>query len=145
MKVRHSKAKGVNVLRQRWCGPAAISALCGVTAERAAKEINRHRGRRPGQIVKGSWPNDLRYAAKQFGFDLVRVPDMVGKSVTQMLKEVDRSKRYLVFTSTHFFALKGNKAYDNTYLLGWSIRRKGARFRRGKLRGLYELRRIMRE
>ncbi len=141
MKVRHSKAKGVNPHRQRWCGPAAISALLGITVERATEEINRGRARRKklNSVVKGSWPEELDDVARTFGKRLILEWDHEIGTVTQMLKRVDGSARYLVFITRHFFALKGRRAYDNYNLNGWLIRRNGARLRRAQVRGVYRL------
>lgn len=111
--------------RQGWCGPAAISAITGRTAECAAAWIN-HSARRRQPLhykVRGTWAWEVRMALECLGYTMRNqvVPKgelrRIGRGTSRRptfaqwmrSKARDRSKMYLVAAGEHWMVVKGTK------------------------------------
>jgi hypothetical protein len=154
MRVWYSKQKK-NWGKQGYCGPAAVSALCGVTVARACDTINDVMGYKASRKVRGTRAYEVTRAITRLGKVVGR--NKIGSrksdqyvyhahsgrttvkrpSVTQVLKQVKRTKAYLVGITGHWIVIKGNKAYDNAHPDGWSIRKPGAKYRKAKVTGVW--------
>lgn len=109
--------------KEKWCGPAAISAITGRSAECAAGWINKIRDRGLHFSIRGSSPFEMRHALDQLGYRCTstivpRVDERkIGRKLTtrptfaQWLKHPvrDRSKMYLVDVGNHWMVVKGTK------------------------------------
>ena len=101
----------------RWCGPAAVSVLTGMTAEDAARAIRRVTGKTQCTRVK---LGDLLRALRQQGLVLNAVGIWsrgTGPTTAAWLKTRRQRTRatdtYLVAQTTHFIVVRGDMAVDN--------------------------------
>lgn len=58
---------------QQWCGPAAVSALTGRSAECAAAWINHDRGKPIHHKVRGTYDFEVIFALRALGYDTAAV------------------------------------------------------------------------
>jgi hypothetical protein len=95
--------------RNRYCGPAALSALTGITAEDAARLLRKVTGKRS---IKGCPTWGVVNALKEMGLEVKRVRG--AKTVGKWRKPAGR---YLVVvggrTNGHFIAVEGSKFWDS--------------------------------
>lgn len=124
-----------------FCGPGAISALTGITAERAAKLIRAERdkfnagtrGRRRGLARSTGAGSGISFAytvevldvLKQLGYQAERVEKRYDQQYTDYLNKTlrawDRDVRLpaqrlrplLIVVSSHFVVVQGDKLVDN--------------------------------
>ena len=73
-KVTHGPDRPKASSRERYCGPSALSAVSGYTAEEVAAWINADRGRPAYYQIRGSHWWELQAAARNLGFGLEEVP-----------------------------------------------------------------------
>ena len=98
--------------RNRYCGPAVISALTGCTTDEAAVVI---RSISFQESVKGVHTHHLRRALHAFNVATYSQRDVKGKTLTQWLKATDRpsGKVFLVVAGNHFQIVTGRRYLDN--------------------------------
>jgi hypothetical protein len=108
-----------NKTSNRFCGPAAISALTGVHVDDAARTLRilSHR-----QAIKGVSASYMTAALAKLGWQALSVPLGVRKgkpTLTQALAGVLRdrkpAKAFLVGITGHWVVIQGRKLYDNRH------------------------------
>lgn len=105
-------------LRARWCGPAAMSAATGLSAEECAAAINRSRGRPAHYQTQGVGFNaiaryiaDLGFRVRAGAIDRAK-PPTIRKFATE--RSADEFLRPIVFwTRDHFIVLDGKTLVDS--------------------------------
>ena len=136
-----NRVKGGN----RWCGPAAISAVTRCTTDDAAKAIRHHSGQ---HAVKGCYTQHLRQALKShWGVDSVRVrsycftPPSERPTLAKWLrdsKDIRTAGRVFLVVAGHHFQLVSGRRYvcsQTTDVV--SVR--AAPHRRARVEEVYEL------
>ena len=102
--------------RNRFCGPAAFSAITGLTAEDGAAAIREITGKRS---VMGVAVSELRKALVAHGWETIPAGRFAhGERPTtaawiRKRRGEDMRRMFLVVQSTHFIVVKGRKAVDN--------------------------------
>jgi hypothetical protein len=89
----------------KWCGPAALATILGITTDEAAKRI---RGISPHRyMVKASTTGELLTVLKDAGWQTVKIPPFC-RSVKMLLKERKHFQdgMYLLSETGHFRVLK---------------------------------------
>ena len=98
-------------MRQPYCGPAAVSAITGKSAECAAAWINWWRGVPYGRLVKASALSELEVAFGALGYGTVLsyVYDEDRPSFFRWMITERPTETFLILTTDHFIAVKGGK------------------------------------
>lgn len=122
--------------RQRYCGPAAISALTGRTAECGAAWINHLRGKPVHHVVGYSYTTEVKDVLGRLGYHAER--EGGAATLGRWLDERgDKSAPYLVVFTNHFVTVKGNRLYDSHHRDGVHVEKSG--FMRRKVVGAYRI------
>ena len=110
---------------QRFCGPGALSAITGRTAECGAAWINVERGRPAWRLVQGCSNHQVRRALRKLGYIARRqyVCNVITRSgrflkptVMQWLDQrIHKSATYLVVVTGHYVVVRGNQLVDNQH------------------------------
>lgn len=152
--ITHNPGLIQDQIRQTFCGPAAISAITGRTAECGAAWINKMRGRPIHHSVGGTFTGNLIDALRILGYctqdsEVTPVPKRrIGKCLStrptfaQWLRSTDRNrtKMYLVNAGHHFMVVKGTKVVCNQQPQGNPTGR--AMNRRSLVRRVFEIQAI---
>jgi len=134
--VSHREPLAPGGRKQRYCGPAAISALTGRTAECAAAWINHRRGKPGHHVVVGSGGREIKdtleslgympfqeYPSPHFGY---RPASDKHPTFSCWLDEREhKSGLYLVMLSDHCIAVEGNKLCDSQCPDGIHVEKSG--------------------
>lgn len=98
--------------KNRYCGPAAVSAITGCSTGVAAHLMRAHSGRRS---IKGSFTGELRAAFDKLGYTMnpVSIGPSAGVTIAQWLRETTRERRSRVFLLLigHHWAVVQGKRY----------------------------------
>lgn len=119
--VTHAKTRYPN----NFCGPAAVSAVTGCTAECAVEWFRLSRERRAGRTptgrprqIRGVWNHELRWVLTQLGYGSLDVQYWAhGERPTLAAFLKNRSKNALLVISYggHLVVVKGNTAIDGSH------------------------------
>jgi len=88
--------------KNRYCGPAAMACLLGITTDEAARTLRVVTGKR---AIYGVRPADLRFAILRHGLGLVELPTATHRSMRDVLTEkasAGYSGVYLLFVTGHY-------------------------------------------
>lgn len=142
MKVTHSKE---TKLANRYCGPAAVSVITGITAEAAAEEFRAYRDAnntrmRAGESktqhagIVGVWNKEMVPVLKRLGVKtkLVKENDYVlsstgrswvreGTTVRGYADELKPNVTYLFNVTRHYITIRNGIVYDNWHNEGKPI------------------------
>lgn len=101
--------------RDRWCGPAAVSALTGRSREAAAAWINEHRKRPHYRSVQGTRFGELIYTLGVFGWSYIPLGAIrkVRLSAFAEATEHRPDLAFLVGLSKHWVAVQNGTVFDN--------------------------------
>ncbi len=98
----------------KWCGPAALSAILGITAECAAAWVKHLNG--TARVMGTSW-DELGKVVREFGLDMKETgPNHRGITVARWFRtrpERHRDRTVLVAAGHHWFVVRGNIAVHN--------------------------------
>jgi len=166
LKIKNVKHKPARDGRTNtWCGPAAVSAILGITAEVAAKRIKAFRVRNPFATRKGfsnrknsahgigwAYTSEVLAVIQSSGYPgtinhndkLVRWKREHGTRQTLAQWDAnrapaDRLKLFLVVLSDHFIVVQGDKLVDNHYNNGTTLS-ECKTWKRTRLTDVYEIR-----
>lgn len=92
--------------KNRYCGPAVIAALTGITTDEAADAIRHHSGQRS---VRGAFTIYVLRALRDFGIESSKIDGARGLTLAKW-SEVARGRRctFLVVAGNHFQIVKGD-------------------------------------
>jgi len=94
--------------RNNYCGPAAISALAGITAEEAAAVL-RHVS--DSRAIRGVFSHHATAALRKLGLEATPIVNVEGKPLS---KARLGSGKVFVFVTGHFVAVEGRRLWDNS-------------------------------
>lgn len=102
-----------------YCGPAAISAITGLTTAESAAAIRIYGGARR-RAIKSAYLYELKYTLQKLGYEVEEAGVQGGgdrkkmPTLARWLRErEDPSAMTLVFVTSHFAVVKGRKYIDN--------------------------------
>lgn len=107
--VKHDPA----LYRNRYCGPAAFSAITGKPAEHGARLMRQISGR---PAIKGVHHLDLRESLFQMGYRTKSRAMVKRPTLARFLRERTgelTTAMLLIELSSHYIVVKGRKAVDN--------------------------------
>lgn len=150
--VTHNEELVEGQIRQRFCGPAAISAITGRSAECASVWINHARSRPAHHNVGGAYTSHVLEVLSRLGYrwtsqwvtqvEARRIgrTNSTRPTFAQWLRSADRdrSKLYLVVAGNHFMVVKGTKVVCTHQPQGNPTTK--AKNRRYLVRAVYEIR-----
>ena len=117
MKIRPVKHEGM-FPKNRYCGPAAISIISGISTGEAAKLLRVITGAR---AIRGVWTWDLEMALQDLGYDLLpyhsprhdSVPRRERPTLARWLKGTKTSRTsgrvFLIIAGNHFQVVSGRR------------------------------------
>jgi len=126
--------------RNRFCGPAALSAILGISCENAALRIREKSGKRS---CMGTWAPELRVVLRDFGLDFVseeEIGRVIRPTFAQWLKarsEADRCRLYMIAAGHHWIVVKGGLIVDS--MQGMTIESE-SQHKRKRVAEVYEIR-----
>ncbi len=113
----HEVTHAPGEFRETYCGPAAVSAITGRTAECASAWINFGRGYDKPRKVKSTGSGDLATALRLLGYLLSQQPQPEPRvTVAKWLRQRNARQRtsvWLILAGHHWFVVRGNLVVDN--------------------------------
>lgn len=110
--ITHNEQLVEGMPRQVYCGPAAISAITGRSAECASVWINHLRGDRLNKTVRSTGYGEVSQVLQRLGYFVGTTRRLDGrKTLAAWLRsrtEKERGELFLVAASEHWFVVAGN-------------------------------------
>lgn len=127
--------------KNRYCGPAAVSAITGCTTDQAALLMREKHGRK---AIRGAFDSEVFYALAHLGYGIGRghlvMPNPKGTTLAAWLKD-SRAKRgqgvYLVCAGHHYLVVQGRR-YVCSKARG-IVPQADAPHRRARIRAVWEI------
>lgn len=99
--------------QNKFCGPAVISAITGITTDEAERVINKVRGYKLDSPVTSIYPSELRAAFEMLGYKTYGIPKSKGRSIYFLMLNFSSNGVYLFYVPNHVIAIEidGNKRW----------------------------------
>jgi len=102
--------QNVQTGENKFCGPAVLSAIAGITTDEAEKLIQSVRKNngipRSDDKVTGVWAAELNDAFRKLGWKVNNLPNMYGKSVYFIMTVITKPAFYLFYVHRHVVAIE---------------------------------------
>lgn len=141
MQVTHDRS----IPREIYCGPAALSAALGVTAENVAATINNLRREPVGTQVRKSNTSEIESVLRFTGTSVVERVNWHRftrplPTLTQWMNHTALSGRtYILLLTGHWVTYRDGIVYDSHHNQGEAVNVPNAPYRRKRVRFSYDL------
>lgn len=96
----------INTGENKFCGPAVISAIAGISTDEAEKVINKVRNYNLDRRVTGVWANELRKALEILGWKAYDIWGVNGKSIYSLMFTITKPGIYLFYIHSHVVGIE---------------------------------------
>ena len=105
--------KPISQGNNKYCGPAVISAVTGISTDEAEQTINAVRNRDLSRSVTGVYQHELNLAFESLGWKVYHIPRTAGRSIYLLMMTMNVDGVYVFYLHTHVVVIeiKGNKRY----------------------------------
>jgi len=96
----------INTGENKYCGPAVLSAICGISTDEAEKVINSVTNHNLDRRVTGVWNHELNAAFESLGWKAYQIPGVGRKSIFSLMYTMSAVGIYLFYLSSHVVAIE---------------------------------------
>lgn len=96
----------VNQGENKYCGPAVLSSITGISTDEAERIINSVRNVDVSRKVTGVWANELRKALEILGWKSYDIPKVGRRSIFSCMMTMNSPGVYLFYIPHHVLAIE---------------------------------------
>ena len=98
--------KPINEGNNKFCGPAVLSAIAGITTDEAEKLINSVRNVKEDRKVTGVYNHELNASFEKLGYKVYHLPSTHGRSIYFLMMNISSPGIYLFYVHGHVVAIE---------------------------------------